>query len=115
MTAATTARIRPLLRRSKITAQHGVAVGQHLDVREPFAQGADMPCGHRHSRQPTAYWVWLENCTVLMGHTSIPRRRMGNTAALLPAQPNTTWDWIERMRFIDITAEKSQGKAQYIG
>jgi hypothetical protein len=31
---------------------------------------------------------------------------MGNTAALLPAQPNTTWDWIERMRFIDITAEK---------
>jgi hypothetical protein len=25
---------------------------------------------------------------------------MGNTAALLPAQPNTTWDWMERTRFM---------------
>jgi hypothetical protein len=32
---------------------------------------------------------------------------MGKTAALLPAQPNTTWDWIERMRFIDTTTEEA--------
>ena len=43
-------------------------------------------------------------------HLHAERRRMGNTAALLPAQPNTTWDWIERMRFIDTTGQKPEEK-----
>jgi hypothetical protein len=36
----------------------------------------------------------LENCTVLSGQTFTPTRCIGKTAALLPAWPNTTWDWM---------------------
>src|SRR5690606_23235542 len=50
------------------------------------------------------YWVWLENCTVCSGQTLTPRRAMGKVAALLPAWPKTTWDWMASrwgVRFID--------------
>ncbi|GLU36310.1 hypothetical protein Pssp01_04030 [Pseudomonas sp. NBRC 100443] len=30
------------------------------------------------------------------GQTFTPTRRIGNTAALLPAWPKTTWDWMAR-------------------
>ena len=33
------------------------------------------------------YCVWLENCTVWMGHTFTPSLCIGNTAAELPAAP----------------------------
>ncbi len=33
------------------------------------------------------YPVWLEKCTVITGHTTLPSRCSGNTAALLPAWP----------------------------
>src|SRR5690625_249048 len=43
------------------------------------------------------YPVWLENATVLTGHTSIPSRCSGNTAALLPTWPYVTADWIDKI------------------
>ena len=50
--------------------------------------------------QPAGYWVWLENCTAFSGQTSTPARRMGKTAAELPAWPKTTWDWMDKTFFM---------------
>jgi hypothetical protein len=85
---------RPALRRTaQVAGQHRIAVAQFADGGNAFDQ-AGICCGASTSPAHWPYWVWLENCTVLSGQTFTPTRCMGNTAALLPAWPKTTWDWM---------------------
>src|SRR3954471_13407364 len=53
-------------------------------------------CPSKTRPRQAPYPVWLENCTVCTGQTSMPSRCSGKTADAFPACPYATWDWMER-------------------